>query len=374
MNMEKDTLCSELERLFSLEELTDMTRNFLGMSPDDVGDAGKKSAFAKALVDRCENTDQLEALFDVVLALRSDADSGALQKALQTVGAEQELQPGATLGTFAIRRKLGSGQHGSVYLVKQGDKDLLLKVLRPGLGHHRSAFARYQAAVRLLGQVQDEGLPTGMVTGIENGLGFFAYDNVEGQSIAARIARSGPMHINEAKAFVISILQSLAAIHAKHVAHGNLKLTNLLVTRGTETGKQRIVLLDPAVDRLHLHRPVPSNNDVVVVVGDSKAIAPEQWKGVAANPRTDVYCFGALVYELLTGKCLFPTESGFDYALAQLTRDPEPANVAAPRGWVSKDVSDFVMSLLARNPSDRPANAAAVLEAFENIGRVGAPE
>jgi tetratricopeptide (TPR) repeat protein len=372
--MDKDTLRGELERLFELEDMMNASRELLGLSPDEVGGTGSKAAFARALVDRCVATDRIEAFIDMLQAIRPDVDKKVLNNVLRHLWEEEELQPGFSLGEFSISRKLGSGASGSVYLAKRDDREMILKVLRPSLVHDRAAFARFAVSCRLHARVEHEGLPTGLTVGNQDGLDYVAYDHVEGQTVASRTARSGPMHINEARALLHSLLDALVAVHEQRLAHGNIKLSNLLVARSSEPGKQRLLLIDPALDRLRLIRSSPNGMDALVVVGDAKAVAPEQLRGGKANARCDVYAFGVVMYEILTGKPLFPVKAGVDYAIAHLTREAEPANLAAPRGWVTKDVAEFVQGLLSRDPDKRPRDARAVLEAFETLGRISAQD
>ena len=372
--MDKDTLRGELERLFELEDMMDTSRDVLGMSPDDVGGTASKAAFARALVERCVATDRVEALLDAVQVLKPDVDKKVVQNTLRSLAAEDDLQTGSSLGAFSIARKLGKGASGSVYLAKRDEQEMVLKVLRPGLVKDRSAFARFAVACRLHARVEHEGLPTGLSIGQQEGLDYVAYDLVDAQTVASRTARSGPMHINEARALLHGLLDALVAIHEQRLAHGNIKLSNVLVARGAEAGKQRVLLVDPAFDRLRAVRGSTNGNDALVVVGDAKGTAPEQLRGLPADARSDVYAVGAVMYEILTGKPLFAVEPGVEYALAHLTQDPEPANTAAPRGWVTKEVAEFVMNLLSRDPNKRPKDARAVLEAFETLGRAAAPE
>ncbi|HNS97346.1 MAG TPA: protein kinase [Polyangiaceae bacterium] len=368
--MDKDTLRSELERLFDLEELMDVSRDVLGISPDEVGHTASKALFAKALVDRCVVTERVEALLDSLITLRPTVDRKALQKVSSSLVAEHELPAGSSFGPFVVRRKVGSGPSGSVYLVKRDDRELTLKVLHPLMGRDRGSFARFAAATRLFSRVSHEGLPTAMTLGNDEGLDFVAYDYIDGQSLASRTARSGPMHINEARSLLQKLLDVLVALHDQRLVHGNIKLSNILVARGSEPGKQKLVLLDPAFDRLRLLRSSSSSDDVCVVLSHARSVSPEQLRGVGADERSDVYSFGAVMYEILTGKPLFSAGSALEYAIATWTQDPEPPIQAAPRGWVAKEVSDFIMSLLAREPSLRPKDARAVLERFEMLGRV----
>ncbi|HQF25033.1 MAG TPA: hypothetical protein PL065_16340, partial [Polyangiaceae bacterium] len=160
--MDKDTLRSELERLFDLEELMDVSRDVLGISPDEVGHTASKALFAKALVDRCVVTERVEALLDSLITLRPTVDRKALQKVSSSLVAEHELPAGSSFGPFVVRRKVGSGPSGSVYLVKRDDRELTLKVLHPLMGRDRGSFARFAAATRLFSRVSHEGLPTAM--------------------------------------------------------------------------------------------------------------------------------------------------------------------------------------------------------------------
>jgi tetratricopeptide (TPR) repeat protein len=98
-------------------------------------------------------------------------------------------------------------------------------------------------------------------------------------------------------------------------------------------------------------------------------MAPEQVRGLRAEPATDVYAFGAMLYELVAGKPVFSFEHATEAALAHATRAPEPPSIKAPRGWVTRDVDQFVLRLLAKEPERRPRDAQALLDAIESIGR-----
>ena len=371
--MDKDTLRGELERLFDLDDMMDASRDILGMSPDEVGGTASKAAFARALVERCVAAERVEALLDAVQALKPEVDKKVVQRVLKGLTACEDLQTGSSLGDYAIARKLGAGPAGTAYLAKRDDREVILKVLRPSLVARRSAFARYAVACRLLARIDHEGLPSGLTVDQAEGLNFVAYDHVEGQTMASRTARSGPMHINEARALLHGLLDALVAIHEQQLAHGNVKMSNMLVSRGSEAGKLHVTLIDPAMDRLRVMRAA-DGSDAFVVVGDGRGVAPEQLQGCAADKRSDVFAFGAVMYEMLTGKPIFSASTGFDFAVSLLSHTPEDAHSAAPRGWVTKDVSEFVMGLMSRDPEKRPKDARAVLEAFETLGRAAAAE
>ncbi|MCU0690535.1 MAG: protein kinase, partial [Polyangiaceae bacterium] len=368
--MENETLRGELERLFDLEEMIDLSQNVLGMSPDDVGGTASKASFARALVDRCFDVDAADALLDAVAVVKPNADRRVLSSVRLGMGAQDELQGGSMFGAYRVVRKLGSGPSGVVYLAQRDGHDHVLKVLAPRAIRDHGSFARFAATVRLVARLQHEGLPAGLAVGQQEGLRYVVFRHVDGQTVAARIARSGPLHINEAWSSLRGVLDALAVLHDSRIAHGNIKPENVLLGRGTEVGKHRVVLVDAGYDRLRALRAHGGPGaDVLLVLGGARSSSPEQLRGQAPDTRADAYGFGTLMYEMLTGKPMFQANNGVSMAIAQLSSEPEPPATAAPRGWASKEVSDFVLRLVARDPSSRPEHARAILEAFETLGR-----
>src|SRR5512135_2461202 len=124
------TLCAELERLFDLDELMNLSRDVLGLDPESVGGLTAKSSFAKALTQRCVESDAIVALCDALAASRDDLDPRVA--ALRSHGAPEtsDLELGDELGPFLILRRLGRGRLGSVYLARNDGVDMRLKVLR----------------------------------------------------------------------------------------------------------------------------------------------------------------------------------------------------------------------------------------------------
>lgn len=371
--MDTETLRGELERHFELEDLIDLSSNILGLPPEDVGSSPTKAAFARTLVQRCIELDGLEALVDAAETLRSQFDANvrtALYRGLAQAG--DELANGATFGPYSIVRKLGRGPVGTTYLAQLEGKERVIKLFHPDVVACRPAFARYGAVCRLAARCNHPGLPQAVVLDVHDGQHFLAYDHFEAQTLAARCSRGGPMHINEARAILRAILEPLAELHRNRITHGNIKPENILVGRHAEAGRHTAMLLDVGCDRLRLLSGgmVHSSDGLFVVISDARTTAPEQVRGEHPDPRWDVYAFGAVMYEVLTGKALYPNKAGVDAAIAHLSQQPEAPSAAAPRGWVSKEVSDFVLRLVARDPAQRPANAAEVLEAIETLGRV----
>jgi tetratricopeptide (TPR) repeat protein len=367
--MEIDILRGELERLFSLEELTRLSEDVLGLGADDVGGSGNKSTFARSLVDRCREDAALDALADAIVASRSEVDPKVRDAIVHGFATVDELQPGAALGSFVIGKKLGEGPLAHTYLAKNGDKEVVLRVLRSEVAIDRRRTARYFVHARLVSAIDHTGIPRGGFARWVEGRACIGYDFVEAQPLGARIGRTGPMHLNEARPLLKGVLEALAAIHDKKLVHGNLKLENVLVARG-DAGVPRVLLSDAGADRLR--RRARAAGDVLGMVVTPKIAAPELHRGRGADARSDVYAFGVLLYEVLAGKLPFVASTPVEIAVQHLTKEPEPPSAVAPRGWVTKELDTFVLSLLAKEPSDRPRDGNALLEALETLGRTGA--
>ena len=377
MNPTIDILRGELERLFTLEEMTSMSERLLGLVPDEVGGASAKGSFAKALTERCFDGDRVDALVDVILHSRKEVDPRV--RDIVALMGKEELAIGRQLGDFTIQKKIGESDLGIVYQAVRADGaakvTYALKVLRREAARDRRAVHRFLTANRLIGTVDHPGLPRHLEAGeIEPGVFYVAYEYIDAQPLTARLARSGAMSYDALRPLLKGILEPLAAIHRAHLVHGDVKTENVLVQANSADANQpRVTLIDFGTDRLRV-RQVQSNGHtgLLAVFGSPKTVAPEIVRGRAADPKTDVYAFGAVLFELLTGKPVFIHESATDAAFAHLSSEPEPPSTRAPRGLVSRDIDAFVLSLLNKDPARRPKDATAVLDALESIGRASA--
>ncbi len=333
--MEIDTLRAELERLFELEELLALSRDLLGFEPESVGGTAGKGSFARALTDHCIQHEALEALCDAVVLSKSGVSPEVTELGLRGLPVEDDVQLGDRLGPYLIARKLGEGPLGITYIARTDDGDIRLKVLRTEVARDQRALRRFLTLTRLGARVRHQGLPWRLRTGVVGGRHYIAQEAIEGQPLSARVARTGPMHLNEARDLLQSLLDVLGAFHAERLVHGNLKLENVLVYR-TADGAPRLVLQDAFGDRLRAR--VKANGHVDRwSLSSPKTVAPEQLRGHAPTPRSDVYSFGALLFELITGKPAFETKSVADAIVAHLSEAPRPPSTVAPRGWVTKD-------------------------------------
>jgi tetratricopeptide (TPR) repeat protein/serine/threonine protein kinase len=374
MNPTIDIVRGELERLFTLEEMTKMSERLLGLVPEEVGGQSAKGSFALALTERCFDGDRIDALVDVILHSRKEVDPRV--RDIVTLLGKEELAAGRQLGDFTIQKKIGDSDLGVAYQAVRQDGEAravyALKVLRREAVRDRRAVHRFLTANRLVGTVEHAGLPRHLEAGeIEPGIFYVAYQYVEAQPLAARLARTGPVAYAELRPILRGILEPLAAVHKAQLVHGDLKTENILVAQAAgNPGAVDVHLVDFGSDRLRL-RGAPANGHagLLAVFGSPKTVAPEIVRGRPADAKSDVYSFGAVLYELLTGKPVFRQDSATDAAFAHLSSEPEPPSSRAPRGWVTKDLDALVATLLSKDPARRPKDAGAVLDALESVGR-----
>lgn len=374
MNATTELLRGELERSFELDELKALSSNLLGFPPEDVGGTSAKGSFARALVDRCVREDSLVALADAMVFSKSSV------KPIDVDANAEELPAATVIDGWKLQKKLGEGGIGVTYLAEKDGQRAALKVMRFSHARDRGAARRWLTAVRAAGSIETPNLASVLASGsLADGRPWVATRYVDGQHLGSRIARTGPMHFNEARPILRGVLLGLEALHKRGFTHGNVKVENVFVQRAAAdakvTNEPTGVLVDPGADRLLARAPAgsPTTSGVVPLAGTAKSLAPEQARTGKPAASADVYAAGVLLYETVTGKAPFTGDTAIDVVVRQLTTDAEAPSSVAPRGWVNKDLDQIVLRALAKNPSERYASAQAFREAIESIGRATIP-
>jgi Tol biopolymer transport system component len=233
------------------------------------------------------------------------------------------LSSGQLLGRYQIIDLLGAGGMGTVY--RALDTSLGREVAIKALGHafqgDSGSLRRFEREARVLAAMSHPNIAA--IYGLERlgGSPFLVLERVEGETLAHRIAR-GPLPWQEAAAIAIQIIDGLEEAHGKGVIHRDLKPSNVMLAPGG-----RVKLLDFGLAKTATrHEETDASAALTAagaVLGTARYMSPEQVQGEEVDTRTDVWAFGCVLYEMLTGRAGFPGRSVPEVLAAVLRDDPD---------------------------------------------------
>jgi eukaryotic-like serine/threonine-protein kinase len=264
---------------------------------------------------------------------------------------------GRELLHYQIEAKLGEGGMGEVYRARDTKlgRAVAVKILPEMFAQDPERIARFQREAKLLASLNHSNIAA--LYGLEQCAGrhFLVMELVDGDTLSVQIAR-GAMPIDETLKVACQIAQALEAAHAKGVIHRDLKPANVKVT---SEGKVKVLdfglakALDPEPELASMsNSPTLSRlaTNAGVILGTAGYMAPEQAKGRAADQRSDIFSFGCVVYEMLTGRQTFEGETATE-VLASILKEEPDLSVIAPK--VHPRVVDLLRRCLAKDPQRR---------------------
>ena len=271
------------------------------------------------------------------------------------------LHPGTRIGPYEITGAIGAGGMGEVFRARDTklDRDVAIKVLPSELAQDRERLARFEREARLLASLNHSNIAH--VYGFESATltdgstaHFLAMELVEGEDLAQRLAR-GAIPVDEAIGIAKQIAEGLEEAHEHGIIHRDLKPANVKVTRD---GKVKILdfglakAMDPvgaaASNPNVSHSPTLTHQGTSagMIIGTAAYMSPEQAKGKPVDKRADIWAFGVVLYEMLTGKRLFKSEDVSD-TLAAVLR--EEVNWAALPAATSPHLKRLIQRCLDRD-------------------------
>lgn len=240
----------------------------------------------------------------------------------------------STIGPYQVLRELGRGGMGEVYLARDTrlDRDVAIKALPAHLAGDPDRLARFQREAKALAALNHPGV--GAIYGLEEAGGhqYLVLEYIEGETLMDRLG-SGAIPVDEAMSIARQMAEALEAAHEKGIVHRDLKPGNVMVTPDgvvkvldfglarTAEGSLSSTNLPPMPDSPTL--PVNSPTIPGAIMGTAGYMSPEQARGKPVDKRSDIFSFGCVFYEMLTGSGPFPGETVTDSLGAILHRDPE---------------------------------------------------
>ena len=263
-------------------------------------------------------------------------------------------QVGSRLGPYELTAPIGAGGMGEVWRARDTRlaRDVALKFLPEGLAQDPDRLARFRREAQLLAALNHPNIAA--IYGLEEaeGMLFLVLELVPGEDLAARLKR-GPLPLDDALAAAKQVAEALEEAHERGIVHRDLKPANVKLTpegkvKVLDFGLAKAWTGDPASgsasssDLSQSPTLAHGSSEAGLILGTAAYMSPEQARGKLVDKRSDVWAFGALLYELLTARRLFDGETVSDVLAAVLTRQPE---------WAA---------LPAATPRERPAPARAL--------------
>ncbi|WP_036284936.1 serine/threonine-protein kinase [Microbacterium luticocti] len=261
-------------------------------------------------------------------------------------------------GRYELDSRIAIGGMGEVWEATDHviGRTVAIKILKDEYMGDPGFLERFRAEARHAALVNHEGIASVFDYGEENGSAFLVMELVPGEALSTILERETSLSTDKTLDIVAQTAAALQAAHAAGLVHRDIKPGNLLITPDG-----RVKITDFGIARIADQVPLTATGQVM---GTVQYLSPEQASGHPASPATDIYSLGIVAYECLAGKRPFTGESQVAIAMAQINDQPPalPATVAQP-------VQNFVMSMIAKKPEDRPASTALVARAATALRR-----
>lgn len=264
---------------------------------------------------------------------------------------------GITLGgRFQLTSRIAIGGMGEVWRAKDQilGRTVAIKVLKEEYTGDPGFLQRFRAEARHTALLNHVGIANVFDYGEEEGSAYLVMELVPGQPLSSIIEREQVLSPDRTMSIISQTARALAVAHAQGLVHRDVKPGNLLITP-----ESRVKVTDFGIARLADQVPLTQTGQVM---GTAQYLAPEQATGQTATGSSDIYSLGVIGYECLTGHRPFSGESQIAIALAQVNDAPPPLPDTLPT-----PVRALLMSMLAKDPKNRPANAIKLAEAAEAI-------
>ncbi|MFN2602399.1 MAG: protein kinase [Gemmatimonadaceae bacterium] len=270
----------------------------------------------------------------------------------------------AAIGSqYSIDRELGGGGMARVFLATETRlaRRVVVKILPPDTAA-RVSFDRFQREIMLAAGLQNPHIVPVLTAGDADGLPFFTMPFVEGESLRSKLSRHDPMTQREQFKILRDVASALAYAHERSIIHRDIKPDNVLIS-----GDSAMVTDFGVAKALSSATPNEESQDLTETgssLGTPAYMAPEQIAGDNVDARTDIYAWGVLAYELLTGQHPF-ADRKTPQAMIAAHVTGKPVNISKRNPDLPPGISEIVMRSLEKDRDRRPASAGVLAAAFD---------
>lgn len=283
------------------------------------------------------------------------------------------LATGSRIGPYEIKSLLGSGGMGEVYRARDTrlERDVALKVLPQNFVEDPERLRRFEQEARTAGSLNHPNVVAVYDVGKENGNAYLVSELLEGETLRARL-EEGSLSSRKAIEYALQIAKGLSAAHQKGIVHRDLKPENLFIT-----ADGHVKILDFGLAKLaHPELDLSGDSNLMtqqrtadgVLLGTPGYMSPEQVRGRALDPRSDIFNFGAILYEMLSGKRAFAGDSVVERMNAILKEDPPELSTTHPQ--ISPGLSRFIRRCMEKRPEERFQSATDLGYALDALSQV----
>jgi predicted Ser/Thr protein kinase len=285
-----------------------------------------------------------------------DQDNAPTLAYAEKVAPPHVIEPGQGFGNYELLKEIARGGMGVVYKARQKslDRIVAVKMILPGPKAKPEDLERFRLEAEATARLQHPNIVTVYEVGEINGQPFYSMDFIDGPSLSQRMLQ-GPLPGRQAARYAMTIARALHHAHSHGILHRDIKPSNILLDS----------LDEPHITDFGLAKRLGAASDYTrsgAIMGTPSYMAPEQAAGKTKElgPACDVYGLGAVLYELLTGRPPFRSETPLDTVRHVLEQDPAPPRLLNPK--VDRDLETICLKCLQKDPRQRYASAEALAE------------
>src|ERR1017187_1825201 len=283
--------------------------------------------------------------------------------------------PGRRLGPYEILSAIGAGGMGEVYKARDTrlDRIVAIKVLPTHLAERAELRERFEREAKTIASLNHPHICTLYDTGHQDGVDFLVMEYIEGETLAQRLAK-GPLPIQQVLQYAIEISDALDKAHRKGITHRDLKPGNIMLTKsGTKLLDFGLAKLKqeaaPAISDSQLPTMKSAITGEGTILGTLQYMAPEQVEAKEVDARTDIFAFGAVVYEMATGKKAFQGKTSAS-VMAKIL-EAEPPSMASLQPMTPPQLDRVIKRCMAKEPDERWQSANDLANELKWIAEQG---